>query len=159
MTVRRAGQSFTERHRALYPGGRPSARARAIQRRLVNGPLPRLLPIACTLEVRGRHSGKAVRLPLAIVPLGRSWYLVSMFGEQSGWVHNVRAAHGHAIVTHGRRRPVRLIELPIEERPPVLKRYTLLALGARPHLPVHWNDPLSKFVAIADRYPVFRMEA
>lgn len=153
-----ASHSFAERHRALYPGGRPSTRARAIQRRFVDGPLPRILPIACALEVRGRHSGRPVRLPLAIVPLGRSWYLVSMFGEQSSWVHNIRAADGRAILTHGRRRPVRLIELPSEDRVRVLKRYTLLAIGARPHLPVRWNDPLSRFAAVADCYPVFRVE-
>lgn len=48
-----------EKMRALYPGGRPSAEAKAIHRRFIASPLPRVLPIASVLEVRGRRSGVA----------------------------------------------------------------------------------------------------
>ena len=78
-----------QRKRALYPGGRPSSEARAIHRRFVAGPVPRVLPIASVLEVRGRRSGRVIRVPLAIVRYRGSWYLVSMFGEQPNWVKNV----------------------------------------------------------------------
>ncbi|MGN9893956.1 hypothetical protein [Micromonospora sp. L31] len=33
-----------------------------------------------------------------------------------------------------------------------------LAPGARPHLPVDRRAPLAEFEAVADRYPVFRVE-
>jgi len=148
-----------ERKRALYPGGKPTPEAKAIHRRFIAGPLPRVLPIASVLDVRGRRSGETVRVPLAIVRYRRSWYLVSMFGEQTSWVQNVRAAGGEAALTHGRRRPVRLIEVPISDRAPILKRYLLFATGARPHMHVGWRAPLSAFEAAAPIYPVFRVEA
>ena len=147
-----------EKMRALYPGGKPSPEAKAIHRRFAAGPLPRILPVASVLEVRGRRSGQGVRVPLVIVRYRRSWYLVSMFGEQSNWVKNVRASDGKAVLTHGRRRLVQLIELPVSNRAPIIKRYLLFAMGARPHMQVGWKEPLSSFEAVAAIYPVFRVE-
>ena len=144
--------------RALYPGGRPSPEAKAIHRRFIAGPLPRVLPIASVLEVRGRRSGRATRVPLATVRYRGSWYLISMFGEQSNWVINVRAADGDAVLTHGRRRPIRLVEVQVPDRAAILKRYLKFSLGARPHMQVRWHDPLSAFEAVAADYPVFRVE-
>jgi deazaflavin-dependent oxidoreductase (nitroreductase family) len=147
-----------QKKRALYPGGRPSPEAKAIHRRFAAGPLPRVLPVASVLEVRGRRSGQAVRIPLAIVRYRSSWYLVSMFGEQSNWVKNVRASDGKAALTHGRHRPVQLVEVPVPDRAPIIKRYLLFAMGARPHMQVGWREPLSAFEVVAENYPVFRVE-
>ena len=99
-----------------------------------------------------------VRIPLVIVRYRRSWYLVSMFGEQSNWVKNVRASSGEVVLTHGRRRTVQLVEVPVPNRAPIIKRYLLFAAGARPHMQVVWKDPLSAFEAVAATYPVFRVE-
>ena len=55
-----------------------------------------------------------------------------MLGERSPWVHNVRAAGGRAVIRHGRRHEVRLIEVPPDERAPVIKAYLERAVGARP---------------------------
>lgn len=147
-----------EKKRALYPGGRPTSEARAIHRRFVAGPLPRVLPIASVVEVRGRQSGQAISVPLVIVRYRRSWYLISMFGEQSNWVKNVRASDGEAVLIHGRRRPVRLVEIPVPDRAPIIKRYLFFAKGARPHIPVGWRDPVSSFKSVAALYPVFRVD-
>jgi deazaflavin-dependent oxidoreductase (nitroreductase family) len=144
--------------RALYPGGKPSAEAKAIHQRFVAGPLPRILPVASVLEVRGRRSGKEVRVPLVIVRYRRSWYLVSMFGDQSNWVKNLRASDGEAVLTHGRRRRVKLIEVPVSDRAPIIKRYLLFAMGARPHMQVKRKQSLSAFEAAAPLYPVFRVD-
>ena len=143
----------------MYPGGRPTPEAQAIHRRFVAGPLPRLLPIACVLEVPGRLSAHVIKVPLAVVRYRGSWFLVSMFGEQSNWVKNVRASHGQAVMIHGRRRPVRLVEVAPEERAPIIKRYLLLAIGARPHMRVKWRSPLSDFEVVAADYPVFHVES
>ena len=144
--------------RALYPGGRPSPAAKAIHHRFIASPLPRVLPIASVLEVPGRKSGRVTQVPLVTVRFKGAWYLVSMFGEQSNWVKNVRAAGGEGVLTHGRRRPVRLVEVQTTDRAAIIKRYLLLAFGARPHMRVRWNDPLSTFTATAMDYPVFRIE-
>jgi len=150
--------TWAERKRALYPGGRPTQKAKAIHRRFVARPLPRLLPIACVLEVRGHRSGRPIRVPLATVRHRGSWYLVSMFGEKANWVTNLRACGGDAVLTHGRRRRVRLVEVPLADRAPVIRRYLLLAPGARPHMPVTWRSPLAAIEAVAAEYPVFRVD-
>jgi hypothetical protein len=98
-------------------------------------------------------------IPLATVRYRGNWYLVSMLGERSNWVRNVRAAGGHAALTHGRRRPVQLVEVPIGERAPIIRRYLTFALGARPHIAISWRAPLAAFEGIADNYPVFQITA
>ncbi|GAA3829923.1 nitroreductase/quinone reductase family protein [Nocardioides panacisoli] len=91
----------------MYAGGRPNDAARTVHRRFVSGPLPRLLPIAAVLEVRGRTTGATIRVPLAVARYRGRWYAVSMLGEQSNWVRNVRASGGDAVGTHGRSQPAR----------------------------------------------------
>jgi len=81
-----------------------------------------------------------------------------MFGEKSNWVKNVGASDGKAVLTHGRRRPVQLIELPVSDRAPIIKRYLLFATGARPHMQVGWREPLSTFTDAAAIYPVFLVD-
>jgi len=78
-----------------------------------------ITPRSVTLEVRGRRSGKAIRLSISPARLGGKRYLVSLAGER-GWVKNVRAAGGDAFILHGRRVRVHLSEVPIQERAPVL---------------------------------------
>jgi hypothetical protein len=84
--------------RARYAGGWPNDEARAIHRRYIAGPLPRLLPIAAVLDVPRRISGVIVHVPLAIVPYRSHWYLVSMLGDQANWVRNVQAGAGDAVL-------------------------------------------------------------
>ena len=150
--------SWADRKRDLYPGGRPTDAVKAVHRRFAAGPIPRLVPVACVLEVLGRRSGAITRAPLVIIRFRGSWYLVSMFGDKANWVRNVRAAGGEATLVHGRRRRVRLMEVPPKERAPILKRYLLFAIGARPHVPIHWRAALSEFDESAGEYPVFEVQ-
>jgi hypothetical protein len=112
-----------------------------------------------TLEVVGRRSGRTISFPLVMAAVEGERYLVSMLGDDVAWVHNVRAAAGHAVLRHGRVEPVRLEELPVAKRAPVLKAYLRKAPGARPHIPVDQNAPLEAFERIADQIPVFRVLA
>src|SRR5919202_2440056 len=43
-----------------------------------------------TLEVAGRKSGRIISLPVVLVVVGGERHLVSMLGDNSQWVHNVR---------------------------------------------------------------------
>ncbi|MGV8977056.1 MAG: nitroreductase family deazaflavin-dependent oxidoreductase [Cellulomonas sp.] len=147
-----------EHMRARYPAGRPDAEAKAIHRRYVAGPLPRLVPIAAVLEVPGRVSGATIHVPLVIVPYRAHWYLVSMFGAHANWVRNVQASGGTAVLLHGWRRPVQLVEVPAHLRAPIIRRYLLFAWGARPHMSVTWHSPLREVAAAAADYPVFRVD-
>ena len=119
------------------------------------GVTPRVL---LTLQVKGRLSGRLRTNVLVVAEHGGYRYLVSMLGEGSDWVRNVRAAGGQACVRRGRSRPVRLIEIPVSERGPILKSYCQVATSGRQHFPVAHDAPVSEFDAIAERYPVFRID-
>jgi len=143
-----------------YRGGRPNRLVRWINRgwALVHalGVMPNYL---VTLEVRGRKSGRTVSLPLVMAVHDGERYLVSMLGDGIAWVRNVRAADGRAVLRHGRREEVILVEIPVGERPPVIKAYLRRAPGGRPHIPVDKDAPLRDFEEIAAAIPVFRVTA
>jgi hypothetical protein len=86
-------------------------------------------------------------------------YLVSMLGDDVAWVRNLRAAGGYARLRHGTTERVRLEEIPVKERGPVLKEYVRRAPGARAHVAVDTDAPLQQFEAVAGRIPVFRVVA
>ena len=110
------------------------------------------------LEVVGRTSGRIRSNPIVIATVDGKQYLVSMLGPESDWVRNVEAAHGDAVIRRGRRRRVRLIAVPPEQRAPVLREYVRIALSGRQHFPLSVGAPLSDFEAIAERYPVYRID-
>lgn len=145
-------------NRWLYRGGRPNALARTLNRgwAVVHslGILPNYM---ITLEVVGRRSGRPISFPLVLVPLDSERYIVSMLGANVAWVHNLRAANGHAKMHHGWTEEVQLEEVPAEKRAPILKRYLRLAPGGRPHIPIDKDAPLEEFETIAARFPVFRV--
>jgi hypothetical protein len=73
-------------------------------------------------------------------------------------VKNVEAAGGAAVLHQGRRRAVRLVNVPPRERAPVLREYVRVATGGRKHFPVKVGAPLAEFDAIAEHYPVYRID-
>jgi deazaflavin-dependent oxidoreductase (nitroreductase family) len=110
-----------------------------------------------TLDVVGRQSGKTVSVPLVMVVHDGERYLVSMLGADANWVLNVRAAGGKATLRHGVTEQILLEEVAVDQRAPILKAYLHRAPGARPHLPVDKDAPLSEFERIAADFPVFRL--
>ncbi|MFI6409569.1 nitroreductase/quinone reductase family protein [Streptomyces sp. NPDC050548] len=145
-------------YRWLYRGGRPGRLARVMNRQSALATSAGLGPRRLVaLEVPGRRTGRLVSLPLVVADHEGERYLVSMLGPDANWVRNVRAAGGRAVLRHGRREAVRLEEVEVGDRAPVLRRYLALAPGARPHLPVDRRAPLEEFARIADRVPVFRV--
>ncbi len=144
----------------MYRGGRPGALARALNRlsaaQFAAGLLtPRR---AVTLEVVGRRSGTPITVPVAIADYDGHRYLVSMLGDRANWVRNVRAAAGRAVLIRRGRESVRLVEIDVSRRAPILRRFLEVAPGARAHMPVHRADPLVAFDRIAPDYPVFRID-
>jgi hypothetical protein len=145
--------------RWLYRGGHPNRLARIINKGWAYfhalGFFPNYL---VTLEVTGRQSGKAIDFPLAMTVMNGEKYLVSMLGENTNWVRNVRAASGRARLRHGVTEQVLLVEVEVTKRAPILKKFLQHAPGARPHIPVDKDAPLSEFEKITSKYPVFRVE-
>ncbi len=154
----RSGLFSDDQLRAMYAGGRGDGLARGFSRVWAAvfglGLAPRRW---VTLEVRGRRTGRLGRFPLGMADWNGEWYLVPMLGEQCNWVRNVRAAGGQAALRRRHAVACRLVELPVSERPPIIKRYLETVPGARPHIPVDRHAPLRDFEAISDSYPVFRV--
>ena len=113
--------------------------------------------ILLTLQVINRRNGRLSATVLAVATYEGNRYLVSMLGDGSEWVQNVRAAAGNAFIKRGRSRPVTLTELPPNERAPILKAWCQVATSGRQHLPIPYDAPESAFEAIAADYPVFRI--
>lgn len=146
--------------RWLYRRGRPGPLARLLNRGFAAVHAGGLGPDHwVTLEVVGRRSGRTISFPLVMAVMDGERYLVSMLGKEVAWVRNVKAASGHAVLRHGRTERVRLEELAIEKRAPVLKTYLQRAPGARPHIAVDKDAPLAEFETIAEQIPVFRVLA
>ncbi|MCI4065784.1 nitroreductase/quinone reductase family protein [Micromonospora sp. R77] len=146
--------------RWMYRGRRPNALARLMNRLSARQYAAGLAPGHwVSLEVPGRRTGRTVSVPLVVADHDGGRYLVAMLGERTNWVANVRAAGGRAVLRHGRREVVRLTEVPVADRPPILRRHLTLAPGARPHVPVDRRAPLADFARIAADFPVFRITA
>jgi hypothetical protein len=111
------------------------------------------------LEVPDRISGRKLQDAVLTPTVQGQRYIVSMFGTISDWVHNLEAAHGNAMIYHGRPERVRLVPVPPEGRAPILQEYVRVASSGRKHFPLPVDAPLADFAAIAALYPVYRIEA
>jgi hypothetical protein len=108
------------------------------------------------LEVKGRTSGLVRPATVNLVRVDGQEYLVAPRGNTE-WSRNARAAGEGTIVRGGSRR-VRLEELPVEQRAPIIQAYlkenawvTQREFGVSP------KAPIEEFQRIADRHPVFRV--
>jgi hypothetical protein len=110
------------------------------------------------LSIPGRKTGKLRSTPVSLLTVDGRRYIVT--GLETDWVKNARAA-GWGLLTRGRKHErVALVELPIEERAPILREFPRQV----PHgvqfferllgLP---NDP-EAFAAATPQCPVFRID-
>jgi deazaflavin-dependent oxidoreductase (nitroreductase family) len=100
------------------------------------------------LVVPGRHSGTPRRTPVNLLELSGESYLVAPRGE-TGWVRNVRAAGVVELRRGGDQRVARAIEVPVEQRRPVIEAYR-----------ARWDRAVRRqFEALPDdaQHPVFRL--
>ena len=110
-----------------------------------------------TLEVRGRKTGEPRSTVVNLVEYEGQRYLVAPRGETE-WVRNVRAAGGEAVVRHGKRTRIRLEEMPVSERGPIIQAYLPKnAMATKKHFGVEPDAPLADFERIAPDHPVFRI--
>ena len=112
------------------------------------------------LEVRGRKSGEARRVPVNLLSYKGGLYLVAPRGETE-WVRNVRAGGGRLTLIRGRHREDFVAqELPDSAKPDLLREYLR-----------RWKFEVGMFfdgvdsksseeelAAIAGKHPVFRLE-
>lgn len=107
------------------------------------------------LSIPGRRSGKPRSTPVSIVTVDGLRYVVAALSEVD-WVKNARVA-GAGVLARGRRQEfVRLVELPVGERGPILREFLLQVPGGVRFFGLS-SDP-DVIVALAARYPVFRID-
>jgi len=144
--------------RWMYRGHRPNWLARFLNR---GSAIAHQLGIApnylVTLEVVGKRSGRSHSFPLVMAVLDGERYLVSMLGRDVAWVRNLEAAGGAAVMRHGRVERVRLELVSVALRAPIVRAYLQRAPGARPHISVDRDAPLSEFEKVSEQIPVFRI--
>jgi len=61
------------------------------------------------------------------------------------------------VLRHGRREAVRLVDVPAEGRPAILRRYLAIAPGARPHIPAGVDASDAELQQVAATTPVFEI--
>ena len=88
----------------------------------VMNPLLMRLRLKPTLAVRGRRSGEWRTVPVNVLELDGSRYLVAIRGEAE-WVRNLRAAGEGELRSRGRVEPFRAEEVPVAERSRVIAAY------------------------------------
>jgi len=106
------------------------------------------------LTVAGRSTGLPRSTPISVTELGGSRYLVAAFPD-AAWVANVRADGAGTISRGGRTESVRLLELPADQRRPILRAFLRQVRGGRRFF---GDQTIDEIVAGAERYPVFRIE-
>jgi hypothetical protein len=144
--------------RWLYSGQKPGLIAKFLNRMWANAASRNAMSNGLVaLAVIGRKSGRVVSYPLVVALVDGQRYVASILGNNSQWVRNVRTAGGKAVLRSGGYENVLLEEIPADERAPLLKAYLHAAPGARPHVPVGMDAPLTEFEEIAAEYPVFRV--
>jgi hypothetical protein len=116
------------------------------------------------LSVPGRKSSKMRSTPVSPLTVNGQRYIIGGFA-QSDWVKNARAA-GWGVLAQGRKKErVRLIELPVEERAPILREFPrLVPHGVQFFRQVYGlpRDPAllpEAFAGLASHCTVFRLEA
>jgi len=110
------------------------------------------------LSVPGRKTGKLRSTPVSLLTVDGRRYIV---GFETNWVKNARAVGWGILTRGGKKESVALVELPVEERPPILREFPRQV----PHgvqffeqllgLP---NDP-EAFAEAAPRCPVFLVDS
>jgi hypothetical protein len=107
------------------------------------------------LTVRGRKTGKLYSTPVSLVTVNGQRYICTL--PWTGWAKNARVV-GEGILTRGRvRERVALVELPAEERAPILREFPLQV----PHGVQFFQLPPDPeaFAAAAPSLAVFRIDA
>jgi len=109
------------------------------------------------LAIPGRKTGKLRSTPVSVLVIDDQRYIVTF---ETNWVKNARVAGWGFLTRGGKKERVELVELPVAERPPILREFPLLVphgvqffeqvLGIK-------NDP-EAFAAAAPNCPVFRID-
>jgi deazaflavin-dependent oxidoreductase (nitroreductase family) len=111
------------------------------------------------LSVPGRKSGKMRTTPVSPLIVDGRRYIVAGL-EQADWVKNARAAGWGTLACGRKEERVTLVELPSEERGPILREFPSKVPGGVYFFRQLYgvSDEPEEFAALAPRCPVFWVE-
>jgi deazaflavin-dependent oxidoreductase (nitroreductase family) len=113
------------------------------------------------LTVPGRRTGQSRTFPIAVIPLAGGRYIMQAF-PNAAWVANARAADTVRLTRGRRSSTVRLVEVPVEQRRPLLREVveTQPASAARRLVTngLAAAPTPDAVAAAADRIAVFRVQ-
>jgi deazaflavin-dependent oxidoreductase (nitroreductase family) len=107
------------------------------------------------LSVAGRKSGQIRSTPVSIATVDGERYVVAAFAN-ADWVKNVRAAQSETLKRGAAVEQVRLDELPVDQRGPVLRAFLVQVPGG---VRFFGSQTPDEVVANAESYPVFRVSS
>ena len=110
------------------------------------------------LTVRGRKSGQPRTVAVNVVEYEGKRYLVAPRGTTE-WSRNALAANGEAVIKHGKPEDVRLVDVPVAERVPIIQKYVKETAIVRKEFGVEVDSPLGEYQRIAPNHPTFRIDA
>lgn len=111
------------------------------------------------LSIPGRKTGKMRSTPVSVLHVNGQRYVIT--GFETHWVKNARKV-GKGILARGRKKEqVVLIELPVEERAPILREFPHQVPHGVPFFEKLLNIPgdPATLAAAAPRCPVFRLDS
>ena len=109
------------------------------------------------LTIKGRKSGQPRTVAVNVVEYNGNRYLVAPRGNTE-WSRNALAANGEAVVKHGKAENVRLVEVPVAERVPIIQKYVKETAIVRKEFGVEPESPIEEYQRIADKHPTFRID-
>lgn len=115
-----------------------------------------VVPHSYVLTTRGRRTGRPRHNPVLVVEHDDRRWLVAPYGAV-GWVHNARVAGRVRLTRRRTGRDYLVREASAVEAGPVLQRYIQIASATREHFAATRDDPVERFVAEAERHPVFEL--
>ncbi len=108
------------------------------------------------LTIPGRKSGKLHSTPISLLAVEGKQYIVT--GYDTEWVKNARAS-GWGYLTRGRKRQrMSLVELPVEERAPVLRQFPVQVPHGPPFFERILGLPLRKVGETQQNPPIHQVE-
>jgi hypothetical protein len=115
------------------------------------------------LSVPGRRSGKMRTTPVSLMTVDGTRYIIGGMAE-ADWVKNAQAARW-GVLAYGRKKErVALVELPLEERPVILREFPRLVPHGVPYFQRVYGLPKDPamlpdaFARLAPNSAVFRVE-
>ncbi|HVP05830.1 MAG TPA: hypothetical protein VMT90_09165 [Dehalococcoidia bacterium] len=110
------------------------------------------------LEVKGRKSGLPRTVAVNIAVFEGKRYLVAPRGNTE-WSRNAIAAGGDVVIRRGKAENVRLVEIPVAERAPIIQAYLKdNAMVTKREFGIDPKAPIEEFQRIAEKHPTFRIE-